>query len=143
MLQQMERFKVIEQETKTKGYSEEGLHATTKVDPKEKEKDEITMWLSVSLLLVQVMYWCLYLSLKDEITVWLSVSLLLVQVMCWCLYLSLKDEITVWLSVSVSLLQVMYWCLYLSLKDEITVWLSFSVSLLQVCLLYTSPSPRD
>jgi len=44
----MERFKVIERETKTKAYSKEGLGAATKVDPKEKEKEEITIWLSVS-----------------------------------------------------------------------------------------------
>ena len=44
----MERFKVIERETKTKAYSKEGLGAATKVDPKEKEKEDITMWLSVS-----------------------------------------------------------------------------------------------
>jgi len=44
----MERFKVIERETKTKAYSKEGLGAATKVDPKEKEKEEITAWLSVS-----------------------------------------------------------------------------------------------
>ena len=44
----MERFKVIERETKTKAYSKEGLGAATKVDPKEREKEEITNWLSVS-----------------------------------------------------------------------------------------------
>jgi len=44
----MERFKVIERETKTKAYSKEGLGAATKVDPKEKEKEDITNWLSVS-----------------------------------------------------------------------------------------------
>jgi len=43
----MERFKVIERETKTKAYSKEGLGAATKVDPKEREKEEITIWLSV------------------------------------------------------------------------------------------------
>jgi len=44
----MERFKVIERETKTKAYSKEGLGAATKIDPKEREKEEITTWLSVS-----------------------------------------------------------------------------------------------
>jgi len=44
----MERFKVIERETKTKAYSKEGLGAAIKVDPKEKEKEDITSWLSVS-----------------------------------------------------------------------------------------------
>lgn len=47
--QQMERFKVIERETKTKAYSKEGLVATGKVDPKEKKKEDITSWLSVSI----------------------------------------------------------------------------------------------
>lgn len=43
----MERFKVIEREAKIKAYSKEGLGASGKVDPKEKEKDEITAWISV------------------------------------------------------------------------------------------------
>lgn len=42
----MERFKVVERETKTKAYSKEGLGAV-KVDPKEKEKDEVKTWISV------------------------------------------------------------------------------------------------
>ena len=44
----MERFKVIERETKTKAYSKEGLVATGIVDPKEKKKEDITNWLSVN-----------------------------------------------------------------------------------------------
>ena len=47
LCQQMERFKVIEREAKIKAYSKEGLGAMGKVDPKEKEKEEITSWLSV------------------------------------------------------------------------------------------------
>ncbi len=43
----MERFKVVERETKTKAYSKEGLGAAAKLDPQQKEKDEITAWLSV------------------------------------------------------------------------------------------------
>ncbi|ESO82027.1 hypothetical protein LOTGIDRAFT_179956 [Lottia gigantea] len=43
---QMERFKVVERETKTKAYSKEGLGAASKVDPQTKEKDEATSWLS-------------------------------------------------------------------------------------------------
>jgi CCR4-NOT transcription complex subunit 3 len=43
----MERFKVIEREAKIKAYSKEGLGTTGKVDPKEKEKEEITAWLQV------------------------------------------------------------------------------------------------
>ncbi|ESN98451.1 hypothetical protein HELRODRAFT_113765 [Helobdella robusta] len=42
----MEQFKVIERETKTKAYSTVGLGTAVKVDPKEKEKDDIRMWLS-------------------------------------------------------------------------------------------------
>ena len=48
-VQQMERFKVIEREAKIKAYSKEGLGAMGKVDPKEKEKEEITSWLAVRL----------------------------------------------------------------------------------------------
>lgn len=43
---QMERFKVVERETKTKAYSKEGLGAAAKLDPAQKDKDEITSWLS-------------------------------------------------------------------------------------------------
>lgn len=43
---QMERFKVVERETKTKAYSKEGLGAAAKMDPHEKEKEEITSWSS-------------------------------------------------------------------------------------------------
>jgi len=53
----MERFKVIEREAKIKAYSKEGLGAMGKVDPKEKEKEEITSWLSVCLVAV-----CMWLS---------------------------------------------------------------------------------
>ncbi|XP_064601447.1 CCR4-NOT transcription complex subunit 3-like isoform X2 [Liolophura sinensis] len=43
---QMERFKVVERETKTKAYSKEGLGAATKLDPAAKEKGEVANWLS-------------------------------------------------------------------------------------------------
>ncbi|XP_027196027.2 CCR4-associated factor Not3 [Dermatophagoides pteronyssinus] len=46
---QMERFKVVERETKTKAYSKEGLGAAQKLDPAQKEKDDITNWLSNSI----------------------------------------------------------------------------------------------
>ena len=39
---------MVERETKTKAYSKEGLGAAAKLDPKEKEKEEVSMWLSVS-----------------------------------------------------------------------------------------------
>lgn len=42
---QMERFKVVERETKTKAYSKEGLGLAAKVDPIQKEKDDMTHWL--------------------------------------------------------------------------------------------------
>lgn len=42
---QMERFKVVERETKTKAYSKEGLGAAQKLDPAQKEKEEISSWL--------------------------------------------------------------------------------------------------
>ncbi|XP_060605973.1 CCR4-NOT transcription complex subunit 3-like isoform X4 [Ruditapes philippinarum] len=43
---QMERFKVVERETKTKAYSKEGLGAASKLDPAAKEKQEVTNWIS-------------------------------------------------------------------------------------------------
>ncbi|XP_019762622.1 CCR4-NOT transcription complex subunit 3 isoform X2 [Dendroctonus ponderosae] len=46
---QMERFKVVERETKTKAYSKEGLGAAQKLDPAQKEKEEMQHWLSSSI----------------------------------------------------------------------------------------------
>uniref|UniRef100_A0A671LPB9 CCR4-NOT transcription complex subunit 3 n=1 Tax=Sinocyclocheilus anshuiensis TaxID=1608454 RepID=A0A671LPB9_9TELE len=43
---QMERFKIVERETKTKAYSKEGLGLAQKVDPAQKEKEEIGQWLT-------------------------------------------------------------------------------------------------
>ncbi|XP_075908602.1 CCR4-NOT transcription complex subunit 3-like isoform X4 [Petromyzon marinus] len=43
---QMERFKVIERETKTKAYSKEGLGLAAKVDPAQREKEDICQWLA-------------------------------------------------------------------------------------------------
>lgn len=53
---QMERFKVVERETKTKAYSKEGLGAAQKLDPAQKERDEISAWLvsSIDALNLQV-----------------------------------------------------------------------------------------
>lgn len=45
--QQMERFKIVERETKTKAYSKEGLGLAQKVDPAQKEKEEVGQWLMV------------------------------------------------------------------------------------------------
>lgn len=41
----MERFKVVERETKTKAYSKEGLGAAQKMDPAQKEREEMSSWL--------------------------------------------------------------------------------------------------
>lgn len=43
----MERFKVVERETKTKAYSKEGLGLAQKVDPAQREKEETGQWLTV------------------------------------------------------------------------------------------------
>jgi len=43
---QMERFKIVERETKTKAYSKEGLGAGQKLDPQEKEKEECNQWIA-------------------------------------------------------------------------------------------------
>ncbi len=44
--QQMEKFKAVEKEMKTKAYSKEGLSAAAKLDPKEKEKEEMCSFLA-------------------------------------------------------------------------------------------------
>ncbi|XP_031835063.1 CCR4-associated factor Not3 isoform X5 [Nomia melanderi] len=46
---QMERFKVVERETKTKAYSKEGLGAAQKLDPAQKEREEVYNWLANSI----------------------------------------------------------------------------------------------
>ncbi|OLL23848.1 General negative regulator of transcription subunit 3 [Neolecta irregularis DAH-3] len=43
---QMEKFKVVEKEIKTKAFSKEGLQAGVRLDPKEKEKAETAAWVS-------------------------------------------------------------------------------------------------
>ncbi|EMR10078.1 hypothetical protein PNEG_01829 [Pneumocystis murina B123] len=43
---QMERFKACEKEIKTKAFSKEGLLSGLKLDPKEKERLEVSHWLS-------------------------------------------------------------------------------------------------
>lgn len=42
----MERFKIVERETKTKAYSKEGLTSASKLDPAERERYEINQWLN-------------------------------------------------------------------------------------------------
>lgn len=48
----MERFKVVERETKTKAYSKEGLGAAAKLDPLTREKGEVSNWLAVCFELI-------------------------------------------------------------------------------------------
>lgn len=50
----MERFKVVERETKTKAYSKEGLGAAQKLDPAQRVKDEIRNWLTQSISSLQI-----------------------------------------------------------------------------------------
>ena len=45
---QMERFKAIEKEMKTKAYSKEGLLQKEKMDPKEKEKLDTCEWITTT-----------------------------------------------------------------------------------------------
>ncbi|XP_065899735.1 CCR4-NOT transcription complex subunit 3-like [Dysidea avara] len=43
---QMEKFKIVERETKTKAYSKEGLGSAAKIDPIQRERDDIRQWLT-------------------------------------------------------------------------------------------------
>jgi len=43
---QMERFKIVERETKTKAYSKEGLTSAARMDPAERERAEVSQWLN-------------------------------------------------------------------------------------------------
>ena len=45
----MERFKIVERETKTKAYSKEGLGQPQKKDRATKEREEIRCWLTESI----------------------------------------------------------------------------------------------
>ncbi|CRK90795.1 CLUMA_CG004485, isoform A [Clunio marinus] len=51
---QMERFKVVERETKTKAYSKEGLGAAQKLDPSQREKENVSCWLQNSISSLQI-----------------------------------------------------------------------------------------
>ena len=46
LFQQMERFKIVERETKTKAYSKEGLTNSSRMDPAEREKWNMQQWLN-------------------------------------------------------------------------------------------------
>lgn len=50
----MERFKVVERETKTKAYSKEGLGAAQKLDPAQREKESVCIWLQNSISSLQI-----------------------------------------------------------------------------------------
>lgn len=50
----MERFKVVERETKTKAYSKEGLGAAQKLDPAQREKESVCCWLQSSISTLQM-----------------------------------------------------------------------------------------
>ena len=45
-VQEMEKFKAVEKEMKTKAFSKEGLSAAAKLDPKERERQEASQFLS-------------------------------------------------------------------------------------------------
>jgi len=45
----MEKFKIVERETKTKAYSKEGLTSGQKLDPAERERADISQWLNTQL----------------------------------------------------------------------------------------------
>ena len=45
----MERFKIVERETKTKAYSKEGLGAAQNKDPAQREREELNKWLNDSI----------------------------------------------------------------------------------------------
>ncbi|KAI8927720.1 Not1 N-terminal domain, CCR4-Not complex component-domain-containing protein [Entophlyctis helioformis] len=44
--QQMEKFKAMEKELKTKAFSQAGLNAQNRIDPQEREKEELRIWIS-------------------------------------------------------------------------------------------------
>lgn len=81
----MERFKVVERETKTKAYSKEGLGAAQKLDPAQKEKDEVTNWLANSIdalnlqvpVFILITSWIIFDSNRVQVAV-TRLSLLLV-----------------------------------------------------------------
>lgn len=76
----MERFKVVERETKTKAYSKEGLGAAQNKDPAQREREEVNSWLSSSIdtLNIQVCD-CTFYGVKFEKCIkWFPLSKLLI-----------------------------------------------------------------
>ncbi|XP_048509047.1 CCR4-NOT transcription complex subunit 3 isoform X8 [Athalia rosae] len=67
---QMERFKVVERETKTKAYSKEGLGAAQKLDPAQKEREEISNWLTNSIDVLN----CQIKRIKDDVEYYIESS---------------------------------------------------------------------
>ena len=62
----MERFKIVERETKTKAYSKEGLGAGQKLDPQEKEKEECNQWITVKNLTKTIFFIKKHLFLRKQ-----------------------------------------------------------------------------
>ena len=54
---QMERFKVCEKETKTKMFSKEGLAQSTKLDPREKARNEMRDWINTTVDTLNTEVW--------------------------------------------------------------------------------------
>lgn len=76
----MERFKVVERETKTKAYSKEGLGAAQKLDPAQKEREEVSNWLanSIDALNLQVWNWKIGFSHVGRIIVCIDCNMLII-----------------------------------------------------------------
>lgn len=64
----MERFKVVERETKTKAYSKEGLGLAQKVDPAQREKEETGQWLTVNTFMFYLCFcaWFFFFNISLE-----------------------------------------------------------------------------
>jgi CCR4-NOT transcriptional regulation complex NOT5 subunit len=79
----MERFKIVERETKTKAYSKEGLGAAQKLDPAQKEREDISQWLNTSIenLNIQVIG---LIQLNMDIDASFSLSLVMLMCFFWC-----------------------------------------------------------
>ena len=87
----MERFKIVERETKTKAYSKEGLGAAQKLDPAQKEREDISQWLNTSIenLNIQVIG---LIQLNMDIDA--SFPLSLVMLMCFFLCVCVCNRLT-------------------------------------------------
>jgi CCR4-NOT transcriptional regulation complex NOT5 subunit len=79
----MERFKIVERETKTKAYSKEGLGAAQKLDPAQKEREDISQWLNTSIenLNIQVIG---LIQLNMDIDASFPLSLVMLMCFFWC-----------------------------------------------------------